>query len=167
MLGNAAPDFSDPVGLIEACHGRIATQCELLRKMIAYQQEHGADAEMADAAKRVLRYFDVAAPLHHADEEQDLFPALQDIPELQPLIQRLQDEHAEHHALWLTLREDLLRIADGDTAEQLESNSEPFIHAYLQHAEIENTQILPRAREVLESETLARIGKAMQQRRQG
>lgn len=167
MLGaEAAPDFSDPLGLIEACHGRIAAQCELLQKMVVHQNRHGADDELAAAARRVLRYFDMAAPLHHQDEEQDLFPALAGIADLQALIQHLAEEHQQHNALWQALREDLLKILEGRASDQLAAHSEPFIAAYLEHARIENEQILPRARKVLDVATLATLGKNMQRRRQ-
>lgn len=34
------------------------------------------DVQAQAAAAQILRYFNVAAPLHHQDEDEDLFPAL-------------------------------------------------------------------------------------------
>jgi hemerythrin-like domain-containing protein len=167
LLGEAAPDFSDPIGLLEACHGRIEQNCALLQRMCDHQDTQGADADLAAAAQTVMRYFDIAAPLHHADEEQDLFPALAGEADLQQLIRRLQTEHAEHEMLWQTLRTDLERLVGGHAAETLRAHAQPFIAAYRQHADIENQQILTRARQVLGGTTLARIGEAMAQRRRG
>jgi hemerythrin-like domain-containing protein len=165
MLDQAAPDFSDPIGLLQACHGRIQKQCQLLRKMCAYQERHGVDDELISDARGVLRYFDIAAPLHHADEERDLFPALAGIAELQPLMQQLTREHKEHDALWHTLRRDLEEIAGGSPCGRLREHSEPFIRAQLAHIAIENESLLPRAREVLDAGSLAQIGDAMARRR--
>jgi len=161
-----APDFSDPIGLLEACHGRIAQHCELLQRMCEHQDTHGADPELADAAGKVLRYFDIAAPHHHADEERDLFPALAGETDLAELIAQLQAEHEQHDRLWQTLRQDLHKVTNGQVAPALRQHTNPFVEAYLQHAEIENQHILPRARSVLDTETLAAIGTAMATRRQ-
>jgi len=166
-LGEPAPDFSDPIGLLEACHSRIAENCELLQRMCDHQDAHGADDELITAAHRVMRYFDLAAPLHHADEEQDLFPALAGGADLAPLITRLQAEHDEHEALWQGLRKELMIIVAGRRSTLLRQRVEPFTKAYLEHAEIENRQILPQARQILDSNTLARIGASMARRRQG
>jgi len=166
MFDAAAPDFSDPIGMLQACHGRIQAQCELLRRMSDYQGRHGVDQELTSAAQRVLRYFDIAAPQHHADEEQQLFPALAGNAELQSLIQRLTAEHAEHDRLWQVLRLDLQRIMGGRPSRQLHEHSEPFIQASLAHVSIENRRILPHARASLDAQTLRKIGEAMAQRRQ-
>ena len=162
----AAPDFSDPIGLLEACHQRIERQCELLRNLCAYQDTHGVDPELIGATQGVLRYFDIAAPQHHADEEQDLFPALAGVAELQPLIRRLTLEHAQHEALWNTLRRDLQQISGGTACQVLREHSEPFIRAQQAHVAIENECILPRARLELHAQQLAQIGNAMARRRQ-
>jgi len=165
LLRESAPDFSDPIGLLAACHGRITDNCELLQRMCDHQDGHGADHELIAASKRVLRYFDDAAPLHHADEEQDLFPALAGEADLQSLMARLQTEHAEHDAMWQSLREDLSRIAAGHASASLTTHAVPFVRATLEHVVLENQHILPRAREVLDAETLLDIGNAMAKRR--
>ena len=165
MLEQAAPDFSDPIGLLEACHRRIQNQCELLRKMCAYQERNGVDGELIDAAQGVMRSFDIAAPQHHADEEQDLFPALTGLTELQPLIRQLASQHAQHDALWNTLRRDLEQIRGGTPCRQLREHSGPFIRAHLSHVAIENERILPCARAVLDAQVLVQIGDSMARRR--
>jgi hemerythrin-like domain-containing protein len=165
LLGKAAPDFSDPIGLLEACHGRIEQHCSLLRRMCDHLDAHGADADIAAAASSVLRYFDIAAPLHHADEEQDLFPALGREAELHRLLTRLKAEHTQHAALWQALRPELLELVEGQVPGRLRERVEPFISANLGHLAIENEQVLPRARETLKSTELAQIGEAMAQRR--
>ena len=49
-------------------------------RLPAWVAEHGVDADAVAGARRVARYFDSAAPLHHADEELDLFPLLASDP---------------------------------------------------------------------------------------
>ena len=76
--GHTAPDggFEVPLEMLSACHHRVERQCATLRRLVAHLATRGADADAAAAAAAVLRYFDSAAKDHHADEEQDLFPAL-------------------------------------------------------------------------------------------
>ena len=71
-----APDFSDPLGLLKACHQRMLGFCDLLEKIIEHIKEHGVDADVNQSAQKVHRYFSSAAMFHHMDEEQDLFPLL-------------------------------------------------------------------------------------------
>jgi hypothetical protein len=36
LLGAAAPGFDRPLEVLEACHGRIAKQCDTLDKLLAH-----------------------------------------------------------------------------------------------------------------------------------
>ena len=69
LLGAVAPGFDRPLDVLEACHGRIAKQCDTLEKMLAHLPAHGADVQAQQAARAVLAYFDTAAVHHHDDEE--------------------------------------------------------------------------------------------------
>ena len=64
--------------MLAACHGRVESQCDTLRRLLPHVAAHGADVQAREAAVAVMRYFDTAARHHHADEEVDLFPALID-----------------------------------------------------------------------------------------
>ena len=77
LLGAAAPGFDRPLDVLEACHGRIARQCDTLGKLLAHLPTQGADAQAQQAARAVLTYFDTAAVHHHDDEERNLFPLLE------------------------------------------------------------------------------------------
>jgi len=69
----------------------------------------------------VLRYFESAAVHHHADEENDLFPALlkamadSDTNPIRQLMQQLVAEHRQLEALWRAVRAQLLPVARGET----------------------------------------------------
>ena len=67
-----------PLEMLAACHGRVHKQCETLGRLAAHLPTHGSDTAAQQAATAVMRYFDTAARDHHADEEEDLFPALLD-----------------------------------------------------------------------------------------
>lgn len=109
----AAPTPDDPLGLLSACHGRIARQCETLRRLAAHLPAHGSDAAAQVAAAAVVRYFQTAALHHHEDEEEDLFPALiesmagSDAVCLHALVDGLVADHARLAALWAPLRQTL------------------------------------------------------------
>jgi hypothetical protein len=71
-----AAGTDEPLEMLSACHARIQSQCATLRRLVAHLLAHGVDAEARLAAASVMRYFDTSARHHHADEEEDLFPAL-------------------------------------------------------------------------------------------
>ena len=62
----------DPLAMLSACHERVERQCRTLTRLLPHLAQHGADAQAREAGQAVLRYFDEAAPNHHADEEDDL-----------------------------------------------------------------------------------------------
>jgi|GEM_PF-2722120 len=71
-----APAFDDPLGMLLACHRRIERQLATLARLQRHLPEHGCDVDARAAARGILRYFDTAAPSHHADEEVSVFPRL-------------------------------------------------------------------------------------------
>ena len=79
--GALAPDFGTPLAMLTACHDKVRHFAALSLKLAAHIEAKGCDDEAREPASNILRYFDVAAPLHHADEEEDLFPALRALGE--------------------------------------------------------------------------------------
>src|SRR5215472_17762851 len=71
-----AASFEAPLEMLAACHDRMRDRCATLLRLRPHVAAKGADAAASSAARSVIRYFDSAARDHHADEEQDLFPAL-------------------------------------------------------------------------------------------
>ena len=112
LPGFSAPavGFEQPFAMLEACHERVQRTLALLARLRAHVRQHGADTDARQAARDVLRYFDIAAPLHHQDEELHVFPLLraQASPEVQALVQRLQQDHLAMTADWARLPYDLL-----------------------------------------------------------
>ena len=167
LLGAAAPGFDRPLEVLEACHGRIARQCDTLEKLLPHLPEHGADLQAQQAARAVLAYFDTAAVHHHDDEERNLFPLLElaGAPGACDLVESLTLEHDELALLWRRLRGELQPIEAGAAATLDADTARRFIALNRTHLEFENTHVLPLAREVLGADELERLGRAMAARR--
>lgn len=172
------PDFSSPAAstevpleMLAACHGRVEKQCDTLKRLAAWLPEHGCDEQARQAAVAVMRYFDTAAVDHHADEEQDLFPALieamagSDAVCLHELTQHLSAEHRILESLWATVRQSLSAIAMGTLDGTEMPGLPPFLQTYHAHLKKEDDELLPMAARLLSQEQLTQIGIAMRHRR--
>ena len=171
--GFSAPSagFEAPLEMLSACHFRIERQCATLRRLVPHLATHGADTEARTAAANVIRYFDTSAKHHHADEEEDLFPALiesmagSDPVCLRELTATLVAEHDELEVRWQNIRAVLERVVAGDNV-VLESQAvEALVGLYERHIAREETELLPMAARLLSDEDLARVGRAMRERR--
>jgi hemerythrin-like domain-containing protein len=167
LLGAAAPGFDRPLDVLEACHGRIARQCDTLEKMLAHLPAHGADVQAQQAARAVLAYFDTAAVHHHDDEERNLFPLLEQAgaPGACDLVETLTLEHDELALLWRRLNPALRSIGTGAANALDETLTRRFIALNRSHLEFENTHVLPLARQALGAADVERLGRAMAARR--
>ena len=126
MMTNALPDtapgFDQPIAVLKHCHDRIRKQLATMQKLPAHLARHGADEQARQAAQAVIKYFDKAAHLHHADEEENLVPMLQavaqgeDAATLAALVPGILHDHDEMDAMWQSLHEELSAIADGSAA---------------------------------------------------
>lgn len=168
LIPEPAPGFDDPLGLLRACHERILGHCRTLARLAEHLDRRGPDGEAREAASRVLRYFQVAAPHHHADEEMDLFPLLRAHPGLPgPLrvaMDNLVTQHRQIETRWRELETALEAVARG---EGVALAIEPFVSMNRAHIALENAEILPAAARLLDAAQLAALGRAMQARREG
>lgn len=167
LLPNAAPGFDDPLGLMHACHERILGHCATLERLVEHLRQHGADAQAEQAASRILHYFEVAAPHHHADEEMDLFPLLRAHPAFPAgqwaLLDELVTQHQELDGQWARLEIALQAIGMGNAADLPEAS---FVAQTRAHILLENSIILPAAAQCLDAAALITLGRAMEARRQ-
>jgi hemerythrin-like domain-containing protein len=167
LLGAAAPGFDRPLAVLEACHGRIAKQCDTLDKLLAHLRVHGADAQAQQAARAVLAYFDTAAVQHHDDEERNLFPLLEQAgaPGACDLVEALTLEHDELALLWRRLRVELQQIGSGAASALDAALTQRFIALNRSNLEFENTHVLALGRQGLGAAEIELLGRAMAARR--
>lgn len=114
-LSVPGPTFEQPLEMLTACHDKVRRFARLAERLAGHVDQHGADDEARQAAASILRYFDLAAPLHHADEEADLFPALRGLgdPVLNEALAQLEAEHVTLGACWQAVRPWLITIEQG------------------------------------------------------
>lgn len=132
-----------PLELLFACHDKVRRFTALAGKLSGHVAQHGADEEAREAAASILRYFELALPHHHADEEEDVFPALrhlQDI-ELNRAIDTLLAEHVALDLMWQEVRPWLNRIAQGETPASTPVVLPRFVIDYPFHAAREEREV--------------------------
>lgn len=171
LLGAAAPAFDEPIEMLDACHGRIQAQIETLRRLAAHLPAHGADRAAQEAARGVLRYFSVAAPHHHADEEEDLFPMLREVASgdqvavVDALIGRILDDHRRMDVVRDAVLARLAPIAEGTGGPLPEDEVAALAGIYLAHIDLETRELLPLARRLLDADRMRELGRRMSARR--
>lgn len=164
--------FEQPYEMLEACHERVQRSLDLLQRLLKYVDEKGHDAQTRSAAADVLRYFDLAAPLHHADEEKHVFPLLlaQGNGAQRTAVKRLQADHRRMETLWATLRQPLLRWCETGCTEVPDAACRKaisaFVSLYADHIPTEENMVFPAARLYMDDDSLAGMGQQMQARRQ-
>ena len=162
--------FEQPFAMLEACHERVQRTLGLLDRLRTHVRDQGADDAARQAARDVLRYFDIAAPLHHQDEELHVFPLLlaQGAPGVQALVQQLQLDHVRMTADWAAARGGLQAVADGK-ASAFSARDEAAFHRfaarYDAHITAEESTAYPAAVALLAPAALAAMGREMAARR--
>ena len=172
------PGFSAPAGgaeapleMLSACHDRMQRQCATLKRLVPHLAEHGADEAARKAAANVMRYFDTSAKHHHADEEEDLFPALiesmagSDAVCLRELTGRLKADHRALEMAWQCVRTVLEKVARGESVRLTPDDVQGLVDQYEDHIEREEKELLPMAARLLSEDDLSRIGRRMRERR--
>lgn len=163
--------FEQPFAMLEACHERVQRTLALLERLRVHVHDHGADEPALQAARDVLRYFDIAAPLHHQDEELHVFPPLlaQGQADVVALVQRLLHDHHDMVSDWATARQPLQALVDGRASRFSAGDLavlERFAQRYARHIDDEERIAYPAAQGVLPEATLESMGREMAGRRQ-
>lgn len=167
----SGPDFNEPIAALKHCHDRIRRELHALEGLPAQLANAGADAPAREAAAAALRYFEQAAPIHHADEEEDLIPMLQgaardaDAALLKLMVPVLMGEHREMALAWEGLRGALQQIAAGTSTQLDLAEVKHFALLYAVHMDTEETHIATMARRLLDPARMQLLGNAMRQRR--
>ncbi len=159
-----AVGFEAPFEMLLACHERVLRTLDLLLRLQAHLAAHGADAPARDAARDVLRYFDLAAPQHHLDEERHLLPRLRALGQ-DALAEQVAAEHREMAARYAALRPGLVALAEQGVPPVSTADWPAYVALYRQHVVLEESQVYPPASAGLAADELAAMGREMAARR--
>ena len=171
-FGVPAVGFDTPFEMLQACHERVERTLALLQKLVDYLHDHACDDSARQAARDVLRYFDLAAPLHHEDEELHVFPLLLERGDAAVVaqVQQLQRDHDAMGQHWPDARLRLLALVEG-AADAFSAEDEAvfarFAAGYAEHIRCEEEVVYPAASALLDAAALERMGTEMRQRRGG
>ena len=169
-FGDPAVGFDTPFDMLEACHERVLRSLALLQKLQDYLHDHPCDDSARQAARDVLRYFDMAAPLHHEDEELHVFPPLLERggADTVAAVRQLQQDHEAMSANWQAARALLQALAEG-AQESFSAADEAvlarFAGVYAEHIRLEEDLVYPAARALLAPEAVQAMGAEMRRRR--
>ncbi len=176
LPGHLSPSagFDAPFDMLTACHERVIRTLALLERLRQHMDKVGIDADAVDAAKDVMRYFDIAAPRHHEDEELHVFPALLAVDDtsLHDVVHKLQQDHKDMECAWIQARKVLAKLTDVDRqisnsrfsdADQVALSA--FSELYDQHIELEESLVYPAAIQRLSNDALQVMGEDMMKRR--
>lgn len=166
-----ALDYALPLVALKACHVRIRSQCEALRNLLLYMNDHGCDAQARQSAAGIMRYFDTAARLHHEDEEDDLLPRMMMATtvnrgsRLTRLLADIATEHREMERVWIELRAVLQEISAGEATQLDPLSVDRFIKLYKTHMALEESNVFPLAEMLLSGNDIVEISSNMVARR--
>ncbi|MGM9514729.1 hemerythrin domain-containing protein [Roseateles sp. DB2] len=166
--------YEQPFELLHACHERVERSLQLLTRLCHHLKVQGLDGSAREAARDIRRYFDVAAPLHHEDEERHVFPVLEQLDDdsLQEVCTRLRDDHQRIHAQWQVLRTLLAQLdslPDGALPvlqqDMLGRAADAFVDTHKAHLRLENQWVFPSAQHSLSTAQQLAMGQEMAARR--
>lgn len=166
-----AVGFEQPFEMLEACHERVQRSLDLLARLIDHVAARGHDAQSRSAAHDVLRYFELAAPHHHEDEERHVFPRVLaggDAAQA-AAVQRLRDDHRRMGELWARLRPVLQAWASegggGPVTDELRADAAAFGALYAGHIPVEEGLVFVAAKGLCDAAALQAMGDEMRARR--
>ncbi|NRF71028.1 hemerythrin domain-containing protein [Aquincola sp. S2] len=167
-----AATFEQPFEMLSACHDRVRRSLQLLVRLQDHLLAHGADDQARQAAEDIVRYFGLAAPAHHEDEERHVVPILQiaDDVKLRKAAQQMLQDHALIRSAWLELAPFLQQIGTGSAPQRtgFAEAVDRFVRLHDDHLRLEDELGFPEARARHEAQgpaAIAAIGGEMARRR--
>jgi hemerythrin-like domain-containing protein len=159
--------------MLGACHERVERMLRLITLMQSRLQEQGLDEHVRQAAQDVVRYFDLAAPHHHEDEERHVFPALMAGADaaVKALVLRLIQDHRQMELAWQGARAVLMTLIEHgeqpfkDLTMWQKVALNDFARLYRQHLDDEDKVAYPAAKALLTPAALAAMSHDMMERR--
>jgi iron-sulfur cluster repair protein YtfE (RIC family) len=159
-IGRRAERDRSVVGRLRDCHGRIRSMLALAQSIAG--SAAADEAEVAEAATRVHRYFATSLPLHLRDEEESIKPRLLAAEALE-LMSR---QHADHERLLQPLLRHWAALAADPRGDRQALRAElATLTADLEaHLRLEETVVFP-AIEALPADAQTQIVAEMETRR--
>jgi hypothetical protein len=146
-------DIQRPLDAFSQCHAGITTRLEALGDLPRLAQ---AAAQARSVASAALALFQDAVLDHHADEENELFPAVlrsaepgEEKQRVAAMVRRLTDEHRAVEALWRRLEPAVRAAAKGAEMPLDAAELQELVARYAAHASYEEQEFLPLAQEIL------------------
>ncbi len=170
----AKPDsgFDDPIGMLIDCHRRIERFLHILFVVADRARSRTLTGEEKEAVQAAIQYFRAGGQRHTADEEESLFPrlraetaenSLQELDGLENDHRNANDLHKAVESLfstWITAG-----ALSPQDQQQLLSSTTQLENLYAEHIQVEEKIVFPRAVAMLDSQTLATIGREFHARR--
>ena len=160
----------EPLASFSQCHAGITRQLAQLAALPAL-------LEPAAQARRIARdtvaFFRGAVHEHHAEEEQELFPAVlssatrgPEREQVQVMVERLVAEHRLIEAMWARLEPGLKAVGKGLDAEVDAAAVQRLVDTYGGHARYEEQEFLPLSQTILgrNGNHMAALGLSMHMR---
>lgn len=153
----------ESIRIIHEEHAALSAMLQSLRMMI--QRGPGdAPAQFFDVLRAMLFYIDeFPERLHHTKESELLFPrVLARAPHLQEVLERLERDHARGEAAVRELQHLLLawELLGDARRSAFELATLRYLDFYLEHMKLEETEILPAARQLLDPQDWATLDAA-------
>ena len=157
--------FAEPIDMLYACHGKVRRFCSQIGMLSDYIAEHGCNQVVLQATRQISQYFNVAAPLHHEDEEENFFPLLlQYAPQAQESVDELLRQHISLHANWDAVFAEFSKLEADHNYIPDAAVFARFVAGYDVHLGIEEP-LFDMGKQFIPQEKLAEIGEIMAARR--
>ena len=151
---NPAPASRDePLTNFSQCHVGITRQLHLLADLPPLLEPA---ARARQIARDTVAFFRGAVHEHHAEEEQELFPAVlasarrgAEREQVQVMVDRLVAEHRQIEAMWSRMEPALRAVGKGQDADVDAAAVQRLVDTYLAHANYEEQEFLPLSQTVL------------------
>ncbi|MFQ1023381.1 hemerythrin domain-containing protein [Avibacterium paragallinarum] len=157
--------WNEPIEMLYACHGKVKMFCRQLNILPSYLEKNGNIQAVQKDVQQILNYFNIAAPLHHDDEEKDFFPALlKHYPQAKAEVEQLESQHESLHQNWAALSAQLEALLNEEITHISLDLIENFIAGYDNHIAIEEP-LFELGKQHIPQTELAAMGEVMRERR--
>lgn len=124
-------------------------------------------------ANDLLKMFGEGVTTHHAEEEDELFPAVlraaepgAEYEQVRAMVDQLVGEHRDMEARWAQLEPAVQAVARGETRAVDAALIQDMVQHFFAHAHFEEEHFLPLAQKILgrHGDSMAALGRALHER---